>query len=355
MLQKSILFTLVLIYSIHLPLYSQFNASLADKYILALAENNQAMGSIAISNDNKMLFEKAWGYTHIDNNKKADINTLYRIGNISQIYTAAIVLQLIEEGSLDYYTKVETFFPVMPYARTTTIGHLLQHKSGLKDITADSTFIANSKNEISKVGLIRLIVEGGSKFPSGEDTDFSSANYMVLQWILEEVTGQSFDQLLHKRIISNCNLNQTRISFDLDNEDEALSYKSEDEWLAVTSTRLENFPGTSQISASAADLNKLMNCLSDHKIVGKASFSKMIDTSNGYMPFMPMEYMDGNAIGLRGQVDGFNSILIYIPEDNVTISILCNGATLDFNTIVDDFIKIYNGEMKSIPNFKKAF
>ncbi len=333
--------------------FGQFNSSLAEQYIKAQEDSQQSMGAIAISKGNSNIFNKAWGYENVEDEKAADDKTTYRIGNISQIFTAAIALQLIEEGKLSYKTPVEEYYPVIPYARTTTINHLLKHQTGLIDITADSLFEANKSKELTNVSLIRLMVEGGNTFDAGEDTEFSPSNYMILQWIIEKVENQPLDKMLQQRILNNCGLKLTSLAKNADNL--ANSYVSKEEWSLMEPSEISNYPGTGHIASTPIELNDFMNCLYGHKVISADHFSKMIKPGDGFMPLYPLEYFDGEAIGIECKVDGTNAIMIYLPEENVTISIFSNGSSYDFKQLVEDFERIYKGEMKSVPKLKKAF
>ena len=68
--------------------------------LFSLIESNQkGMGSISIFEDGKEVYSNAFGYANIEENKKASTNTKYRIGSISKMFTASIIMKLIEEGN----------------------------------------------------------------------------------------------------------------------------------------------------------------------------------------------------------------------------------------------------------------
>jgi CubicO group peptidase (beta-lactamase class C family) len=65
-----------------------------------LAQKNKAMGSLILSKNGKVLYSKAIGYSFISDveKKPAYETTKYRIGSITKMFTAAMILQLSEEG-----------------------------------------------------------------------------------------------------------------------------------------------------------------------------------------------------------------------------------------------------------------
>jgi D-alanyl-D-alanine carboxypeptidase len=91
------------------------------------------MGSLTISKNGKVLYSRAIGYSSIsENEKKPSTNlTKYRVGSISKMFTATMILQLIEEGKISLTATLEAYFPTLPNADKITISNLLNHRSGL--------------------------------------------------------------------------------------------------------------------------------------------------------------------------------------------------------------------------------
>ena len=88
-------------------LFSAVSAQTVDKARLdlffdRLAEKNQAMGSLAIAKDGKVLYTRAIGYSQINSTekKRATTATRYRVGSITKMFTAAMIFQFVEEGKL---------------------------------------------------------------------------------------------------------------------------------------------------------------------------------------------------------------------------------------------------------------
>ena len=124
--------------SVSAPLH----AKKVDSLFEALEKNDKAMGSVAIRQDGKLVYTKSIGFTSNNNTQpiNAGQSTVYRIGSISKMYTAAMVFQLIQKGELGMETLLSDYFPTIPNANKITIRQLLGHTSGIFNITSDSTF-----------------------------------------------------------------------------------------------------------------------------------------------------------------------------------------------------------------------
>ena len=113
-----------------------------DQFFDRLAEKNQAMGSLTIAKDGKVLYTRAIGYSQINGSqrKPATTATRYRVGSITKTFTAAMILQFVEEGKLKLSDTLDKFFPQIPNGGKITIAHLLTHRSVIHDLIKYSAF-----------------------------------------------------------------------------------------------------------------------------------------------------------------------------------------------------------------------
>src|ERR1700754_193429 len=73
-----------------------------DQFFDRLAEKNKAMGSLTIASNGNVLYTRAIGYAQIDGNAKQPLTAAsrFRIGSITKMFTAVMILQLVDEGQL---------------------------------------------------------------------------------------------------------------------------------------------------------------------------------------------------------------------------------------------------------------
>src|SRR5499426_4738509 len=98
-----------------------------DQFFDRLAAQNKAMGSLTIAKDGTVLYTRAIGYSQIDGAEKKPLTTAnrFRIGSITKMFTATMVLQLVEEGKLKLSDTLDKFLPQVPNARKITIVQIL--------------------------------------------------------------------------------------------------------------------------------------------------------------------------------------------------------------------------------------
>jgi len=128
------LFSLFTILLLGLTSYGQpFNRAKMDSLFNHLADKNLGIGSIAISSNDSVIYQRSFG-------PGQTVETEYRIGSISKMFTAVLIFQLIEEKKLSFQDTLSQYFPQMPNAGKITIGNMLNHRSGLANFTNHTNY-----------------------------------------------------------------------------------------------------------------------------------------------------------------------------------------------------------------------
>ena len=138
---------------------------------------------------------------------------LFWIGSITKMYTATVILQLMEEGKLTLGDRIKQFLP--SYSNIDgdiTIKQLLLHTSGVYEITSHPNFDEMMAEDYSKVWtpeeiLIRLVLE--PYFAPGEGWWYSNTNYTLLGMIIEKITDNMVSNEFRNRIYTPLSLTNT--------------------------------------------------------------------------------------------------------------------------------------------------
>src|SRR5262245_46165477 len=97
------------------------------------------MGSLTIAKDGKVLYTRAIGYSQINGTEKKPLTAANRfwIASITKMFTAAMILQLVEERKLKLTDTLDKFSPQIPNAKKITIVQMLGHRSGIPNVRRD--------------------------------------------------------------------------------------------------------------------------------------------------------------------------------------------------------------------------
>jgi D-alanyl-D-alanine carboxypeptidase len=332
-----------------------FNKPKLDSLMGILAEKNEAMGSLTISKNGIVVYSRAIGYSSISGNEKlsATGQTKYRVGSISKMFTATMIFQLIEDGKLNLTTTIDKYFPRLPNASKITINNLLNHRSGLHNFTDDPEYLTWMTLPKTKDDMLAIITKGGIDFQPNEKFSYSNSNYVILGYIIEKVSKQSYPKYLSNKITSKIGLSNTYVGTKTDpKKNESFSYRFSNSWEQSPETDL-SIPGAAgSIVSTPADLTKFIESLFSLKLVSKSSLEQMKTMTDGYgMGMFQFPFYEKQAYGHNGGIDGFASTLEYFPEDSLALAYCTNGQVYPMNSIMIGVLSIYFNKPYSIPAF----
>src|SRR5689334_9088147 len=145
-MKTKILFATLLTLSLFTAAHAQtLDKAKLDQLFDRLAEKNKAMGSLTIAKDGNVLYTRAIGYSQINGTEKKALTVVnrFRIGSITKMFTASMILQLIEEGKLKPTDTLDKFFPQVPNAKKITIVQILWHRSGIPNVRREQNSQGN--------------------------------------------------------------------------------------------------------------------------------------------------------------------------------------------------------------------
>ncbi|MEU6500461.1 serine hydrolase domain-containing protein [Streptomyces californicus] len=141
----------------------------------------------------------------------------FRIGSQTKTFTAAVVLQLVDEGKVSLDAPIADFLPGVVsgngYDGTRiTVRHLLQHTGGLAPFAPQVVIDQPPSNPDGTYDLAVLVRKGLSHAPvsaPGAGFAYSNTNYLVLGMLIEKVTGRPVHENVTRRVIEPLGLGRT--------------------------------------------------------------------------------------------------------------------------------------------------
>jgi D-alanyl-D-alanine carboxypeptidase len=331
----------------------RLNTAKLDSLFQILADKDKFMGSIAISQNGKLLYTKAIGKADIASNKLATTETKYRIGSISKMFTACLVFKAIEEHKLSLSQTIEKYFPTIENAGKITIGDLLSHRSGVHNFTDDEDYPAYNTEAKTEQQMIDIIAKGKSDFEPGSKASYSNSNYVLLSYILEKTYKKPYKDLLNAGIIKPLGLKHTYFGgkTNLQNN-ESYSYSFTDKWNKESETDLSIPMGAGSILSTPSDLVMFIEALFADKIVSAKSLEQMTTIKDDYgMGIFEVPFHDKKGFGHTGGIDGFSSAVAYFPDDKLSVAITSNGRVYENNDIAIAVLSDYYGMAYELPTF----
>ncbi|HEY5616146.1 MAG TPA: serine hydrolase domain-containing protein [Bacteroidota bacterium] len=329
-----------------------------DQFFDRLAEKNKAMGSLTIAKDGNVLYTRAIGYSQINGTEKKALTagSRYRIGSITKMFTAAMLLQLVEERKLKLTDTLDKFFPQVSNAQKITIAQILAHRSGIHDIFGDRNLRPSSKtNPITKDELLTLIAKGKPDFEPDAKHSYSNSGYTLLGLILEKLTGKPYGEALKQRITSKIGLKDTYVATgNIDvNKNESLTYRNYlGGWKQEPETHPSILFGAGSIVSTPNDLTKFIQALFDLKLISQESFASMKTIRDGDgLGMEPFTFAGKTFYGHTGGGDNYGAWLAYLPEEKLALAYTTNAKVYPVVNIVSGVFDIYYNKPFQIPAF----
>src|SRR6266540_6344897 len=167
-------------------------------------------GAVAVALGPGGRVEAAAGFADLRTGEALTVDHRFRIGSVTKIFVAALVLQLVAEGLLDLDGDAA------PFAEGITIRQLLNHTSGLDDFIGDIVAFFEPYRrdpahrwELGPGDELQLVMEKPRLFAPGEGWAYHGSNYIVLRLIVEEKTGMTLRDALRQRILAPLGLERT--------------------------------------------------------------------------------------------------------------------------------------------------
>jgi D-alanyl-D-alanine carboxypeptidase len=331
-----------------------------DRFFDRLAEKNKAMGSLTIAKDGNVLYTRAIGYSQINPKKPLTAANRFRIASITKMFTAAMILQLVEEGKLKLTDTLDKFVPQVPNARQITIVQILSHRSGIPNVRRDQNSQGNvNTTPITKDEILALIVKATPDFEPDSKQSYSNSGYSLLGLIIEKLTGKPYEEALKERITSKIGLADTYTATgNIDvNKNESLTYMYRDggDWKQMPETHPSILFGGGAIVSTPNDPAKFIQALFDGKIVSKENLDQMKTVRDGDglgLGMEPFTFAGKTFYGHAGGGDNYGSWLAYEPEEKLAVAYMTNAKVHPVKDIVSGVIDIYYNKPFQIPAFE---
>lgn len=183
-----------------------------DSYCKRLADSNVFAGNVFIADKERVIYSKSFG-----NNPQGAPNNLeqqFGLASLGKMFTAASILQLIEQKQISLDSTVATYLPQFKNketAKAVTIRHLLTHTSGMGDFFESPDYHKNAVNYKTTADFLPLLESDTLSFKPGSSWQYSNSGFILLALIIEKVTGIPFSNYIENNILKKAEMTKTEV------------------------------------------------------------------------------------------------------------------------------------------------
>ncbi|WP_125722778.1 serine hydrolase domain-containing protein [Flavobacterium ustbae] len=326
--------------------FSQNLEAKIDSLIPAKFKSENPGGVFLVVKKGKILYRKAFGTADLELNVKMKPEFVFEIGSMTKQFTAVSILILAEQGKLKLEDEITKFIPDYPTnGNKITIHHLLTHTSGIKDFTSMKAIKNIAREDLSPKELVDFFKNEPIDFKSGEQYKYCNSGYVLLGYIIEIVSGESYKDFITKNIFKKVGMQNT---FYASNEriikNRVSGYRDKDGLINANYISFSIPYASGSIMSNVDDLAKWQYALDNNIILGKTFTQKAFKNyklNNGtYIDYgygWHLEKVKNKTVREHGgSIFGFKSMGVYIPEEEIYVVGLSNCECNSPTSIVKD-------------------
>jgi CubicO group peptidase (beta-lactamase class C family) len=185
-------------------------ADATDNYVNGQMAKKRIPGlSLAVIRDGRVVKEAAYGKASLELNVPVTLDTSFPLASMTKIFTAAAVMQLVEDGKISLDEPVTQVLNELPTQWSgVTIRRCLSHASGLPDVLTDDvngTAVSGDRDsalaEVAKQPLK----------PAGAASVYNQTCYVLLGMIIEKISGMSYERFVQTRLFDPAGMRTARL------------------------------------------------------------------------------------------------------------------------------------------------
>jgi len=288
--------------------------------------------SCTVGIEERLVFQRGFGFADLENEVPATAATVYRLASISKPITAVLAMQLAERQQLDLDRDVHDIVAEWPTKEwPVTTRQLLAHLGGVRHYRGERESTEHYPTQVA--GLVRfandpLLHEPGTKYV------YSTYGYNLVAAVIEATTGRSFADVVRERIAGPC------AAPSLQDDDVRRLVKHRAQGYVREAGALRNSElmdgsyklGGGGLCSSSDDLVRFAAALMAGKLVSAETLAAMW-TPQRTKSGAPVDYALGFRVAERrgarevwhsGAQARVSTFLLLLPERRVAIAILCN-------------------------------
>jgi len=294
-----------------------------------LAADHIAGATVAVVKDGRLFYTHGYGYADVEHKTPVDANTtMFEIGSVTKLFTWTAVMQLVQQGKINLHADVNTYLKdfKLPatYPQPITMEHLMTHTAGFEGSDLSPGLAVSDPKDLQPLSTVLAQTIPARVWPPGQVWSYSNWGAALAGYIVQEVSGEPFNQYVQHHIFTPLGMHNTTIEQPVPGPlaaNTATGYAYSDGTFIKQPSFTILMPPAGAIRSTAPDMAKFMlahlnNGTYNNTHILSAAAAEDMHSSH----FNPDHY---TKFGL-----GF-----VIGNQNNESSISHTGGTLSFNTL----------------------
>lgn len=212
--------------------------------------------AITVMRGDTVLLQDGFGFADLTTKIKASSETKFRVGSVSKLYTAALLMRLVEQNCVELDAPVSRHLKLPPQLASVTLRQLSGHLAGVRHYRGaeflTTTRYATLRDALAVFENDSLVASPGARYA------YSSYGYNLIGAVLESACGSSYPELLRRFVLAPLGMRSTGPDVGAETPGRAQLYSVDS--LGVTSAPPDNLSGrwpSGGLLSSTVDLARL--------------------------------------------------------------------------------------------------
>lgn len=312
-----------------------------DAELAQMTQDGTFSGSVLIAQDGKILLSKGYGLADRLQGIPNTPQTRFHLGSMTKLFTAMAILILQSQGKLSVQDPICNYITDCPKEwQDITIHHLLTHTSGLSAQLSDQLYreiervISGLVVPVEQAHYLGLTGQWSLDTPPGEQYAYNNLGYILLAYIIEEVSGQSYADYLNQAIFTPLKMHNT--GYPDGSSGEAKLYEDHVDTIGRQLGLSPVSEGAGHLYSSSEDLLLWDQALYTDQLLPESELDRMFEPytpvtnspiifASGYGWSLGESLGQPFVAGAGGGVGSpFGTLLVRFPQDRLTVIVLAN-------------------------------
>lgn len=181
-----------------------------DALLQAAYQADEPGAAVIAVRDGLTVFRSAYGLANVELRVPLAPDMVFRLASVTKQFTAVAILMLMEQGQLALNDPITRFLPDYPtHGHLITIEQLLNHTSGIRSYTDMAEWPPLWRKDFSVQELIDFFKNQPMQFAPGKRWAYNNSGYHLLGAIIEQISGDSYEQFIQQRIFEPLGMRQS--------------------------------------------------------------------------------------------------------------------------------------------------
>ena len=335
-------------------------SSQLDQLMLRYHDLEQFSGVALVIESGSTVLRDGYGLANIDWQIENTPETRFAVGSMTKSFTSLVIMQLVEQGKLDLDATISDY--LLAYRPDTgseiTLRHLLTHTDGVPNYIKDTYFWQSNESGAphTTAEFIARFCSGDLEFVPGSQYRYGNAGYSILGAIIEEVTGKRYGEAVAQQVTRPLHMQNTgQVRDDIVLEKRAIGYEVAIDGYRPAAPVYKPLFAAGSMYSTVDDLVLYDRALYDDKLISEAGKKALFESRDGAVDgtfaygWTVSELSLGGAIESKryiatsGQINGFNAIMVRIPDDEHLIILLNNTGETELSAMAENVLRILYG------------